>query len=424
MTEISRRRNFIALLRKLICGTGVLVGAAYIYHGLDRLPDEPPQEIPGSDIEVVFEEQTPEESEQLKLSFEEYCRRNPVSTCWDNRQTTDFLYDDGEQIAVIKAEEFAPHLLEQAMQAEPSELNKIAEMPENSVELQAPHKTSKMFGELQQLNQDVLDQMYEEELPEDILEAKSISNPKLIGKNIIPDHKPPYFGDFPVLAVVIDDMGISAKRTADIASLQAPLTASFLTYGRNLERQIENSRRAGQEIMIHVPMEAQKAVDTAPDVLTTQMSKQEIQDSLLTMINQFHGVRGINNHMGSKLTEDKVRMKAVMEILKEKGMFFLDSKTSAASKAEDAAAECGIPYAHRHVFIDNNNDKAYILGQLAKAENVARKNGYAIAIGHPKSQTFAALKEWLPSLKEKGIVLVHLSRIITTLNPSYQKESR
>ena len=420
MTENSRRRMFTSLLRKLVCGIGVFVGAAYIYQGLDRLPDTLPQEVPGSEIEIVFEEQTPEETEQLKLSFEEYCRRNPVSTCWDNRQTTDFLYDDDEQIAVMEAEEFAPHLLEQAMQAEPSELNRIAEMLENNIELQANPQTSKMFSELQQLNQDVLDQMYEEELPEDVLEAKPISNPKLIGKNIIPGHKPPYFGEKPVLAVVIDDMGISAKRTADIASLKAPLTASFLTYGRNLDRQVENSRRAGQEIMIHVPMEAQKAVDTAPDVLTTKMTNQEIQKNLLIMLDKFHDVKGINNHMGSKLTEDKERMMAVMEILKEKGMFFLDSKTSASSKAEDAAAESGVPYAHRHVFIDNNNDKAYILGQLAKAEDVARKNGYAIAIGHPKTQNFAALKEWLPSLENKGIVLTPLSTIVTVLNPSCQ----
>ena len=420
MTDISGRQRLIRLVRKIFCGAVVCLGAYYVYLGLDLLPPEPSLEADNTNIEIVFEEVPEDDAEtrQLRLSFEEYCKRNPISTCWDNRQTTDFLYDDdNEQIAIIKSEEFSPELLEKAMQASPKEINRVAEMLEDKKDLQVDEKTKELISALQDLNQNILDQLYEEELPEDVLEARPISNPKLIGKSIIPAHKPPYFGENPVIAVVIDDMGISAKRTADIASLKAPLTVSFLTYGRNLDKQIENSRLSGQEIMIHVPMEAHSVVDEAPDVLTTQMSQQEIQQNLLAMLGKFHDAKGINNHMGSKLTEDMKRMSAVMDVLKEKGLFFLDSKTSAKSKAEEAAEKAGIAYAHRHVFIDNNNDKAYILGQLAKAENVARKNGYAIAIGHPKTQTFAALKDWLPSLEEKGIVLMPLSKIVAILNP-------
>ena len=260
----------------------------------------------------------------------------------------------------------------------------------------------------------------EEDLPEDIIDTStsSISNPKLQGREILPSRKPPYFGDKPVIVVVIDDMGISPKRTADIASLQAPITSSFLTYGRNIDQQIANSKASGQEIMIHVPMEAQSSKDAAPDVLTTQMSLEEIQNNLTIMLNKFKNVKGINNHMGSKLTEDKTRMTAIMKILKQHNMFFLDSKTSPNSQAEDAAAEVGIAYAHRHVFIDNNNNKEYILGQLNIAEKLARKNGYAIAIGHPKSQTYEALKEWLPKLEEKGITLEPLSKIVNILHPT------
>ena len=213
-------------------------------------------------------------------------------------------------------------------------------------------------------------------------------------------------------------MGISQKRTADISSLKAPLTVSFLTYGRRLDEQIQKSINNGQEIIVHVPMEAQTAIDVAPDVLTTKMSLSEIKNNLHTMLKKFKGIKGINNHMGSKLTEDYNRMKAVMEVLREEGLYFLDSKTSPKSRAEDAAADSGIAYAHRHVFLDNNNDKAYILGQLAKTEKLARKNGYAIAIGHPKTQTYAALKEWLPLAQKNGIKIVPLSYIISTLHPT------
>ncbi len=270
----------------------------------------------------------------------------------------------------------------------------------------------------------LLDRLYEEELPDDIIDTPIVvKNDRMKDLKIIPAHRPPYFGKKPVIAVVIDDMGISAKRTADIASLKGNLTASFLTYSRHLEEQINNSVSQGQEIMIHVPMEALKATDIAPDVLTTDMTMDEIKANLRKMFQKFQGIKGVNNHMGSKLTEDKSRMVAIMQVLKEEGMFFLDSKTSPKSKAEDAARESGIAYAHRHIFLDNNNDKAYILRQLQKTEKLAYKNGYAIAIGHPKTQTYAALKEWLPSVKEKGIEIVPLSRIINVLNPQYASET-
>lgn len=403
----------ILKLSRLLIAAGLVFGGWCLYRNLDLLPEDLPDNTNSETMDVVFTEAEAEE----KLSFEEYCRRNPISTCWNNRQTTDFLYDDEDApIAVVKSEEFAPQLLAEVLQDTPSAIG-IEQLLDSDVDQPQDLPAENIYAELPQFNSDIVEQMYEEDLPEDVIEGKPLSNPKLIGKTIIPDHKPPYFGRKPVLAVVIDDMGISHKRTADIASLHAPLTVSFLTYGSHLQEQVNNSRQAGQEVMIHVPMEAQKKVDTAPDVLTTQMTTEEIRRNLQMMLDKFHDVKGINNHMGSKLTEDKERMLAVMQVLKERGLFFLDSKTSPKSEAEHAAQESGIAYAHRHVFIDNNNDKAYILGQLAKAENVARKNGYAVAIGHPKTQTYAALQEWLPQLPDKGIELWPLSRIVEVLNP-------
>lgn len=270
----------------------------------------------------------------------------------------------------------------------------------------------------------LLDKLYEEDLPDDIIEPKEaeVSTDKVKVLNIVPARKPLYFGKNPLVVVVIDDMGISQKRTADIISLKYPLTAAFLTYGKNLTQQMQNSAAAGQEIMLHTPMEPFSKADVAPDVLTTKMSGEEIQNNLKAMLEKFPEIKGINNHMGSKLTEDYERMQAVMAVLKERGLFFLDSKTSPKSKAEKAAADVGIQYAHRHVFLDNNNDKAYVLGQLAKVEKLARKNGYVIAIGHPKIATYAALKEWLPQLEKKKLQLVHLSKVVEILHPHIDAE--
>ena len=330
-------------------------------------------------------------------AYNQFCQNNPDINCGDTEQ---FLSSPNKSQVIL-------------METNEIDDSRLFEMSMVAV------NGSDISVDVKEMN-NVLEKLYEERLPDDIIDEVIIPRNKKVKKLGVPEHKPAYFGNKPVIVIVIDDMGISHKRTADIASLKAPLTASFLTYGTKLNEQIENSRKNGQEIMIHAPMEAKTVADVAPDVLTTKMTKEEIKSNLLTMIKKFKDVKGINNHMGSKLTEDYDRMKAVMEVLKEEGLFFLDSKTSPKSKAEDAAADSGIAYAHRHVFLDNNNDKAYILGQLGKTEQLARKNGYAIAIGHPKTQTYAALKEWLPKLDEKGLVIEPLSKVVNILHPNHQ----
>ena len=365
---------------------------------------------PETEIEISLKEYKP--------SFEEYCKDSPLSPCLNNTMPTDFLYKD-DPVVIVKAEEFSPQLLDKKLSTVSLSNEFIADIVQQNTDL-APkaNNNTELFAQIPSLESDLVENLYEEKLPEDILE----NNHKQHKNNIIPSRKPPYFGEIPVIAIVIDDMGISLSRTADITKINAPITASFLTYGKNLEQQIINSKNAGHEIIIHIPMEAKSNTDVAPDVLTTQMSQDEIQLRLRTMLAKFSNIKGANNHMGSKLTEDKERMSAVMKVLKNNGMFFLDSKTSPHSTAEEAAKETGIAYAHRHVFIDNNNDKAYILGQLKKAENVAKKNGYAIAIGHPKTKTYEALKEWILQLPKKNLKLLPLSHIVATLNPNIKNQ--
>ena len=354
-----------------------------------------PKEVPVSQPAMVTIDST-------ISAYEQFCRNNTDINCI----TPESLVAEEDKSSVIFLE---TNEIDEALKLQ------ISTIVENGSDLNIhPEDMNKL-----------LDHLYEEKLPDDILDAhpeteitEETATPDIKNISIVPARKPPYFGKVPLIVIVIDDMGISIKRTADIASLKAPITASFLTYGRKLEEQIANSLNSGQEIMIHVPMEAKTAVDVAPDVLTTQMSKDEIKNNLIKMLKKFKNVKGINNHMGSKLTEDFERMKAVMEVLKGEGLYFLDSKTSAQSKAETAASEVGIAYAHRHVFLDNNNDKEYILGQLAQTERLARKNGYAIAIGHPKTQTYAALKEWLPKVAKDCLKIVPLSEIISILHPA------
>lgn len=222
----------------------------------------------------------------------------------------------------------------------------------------------------------------------------------------------------PLLAVVIDDMGINQTRTKDIISLEAPLTSSFLTYGKNLAQLAAAAEAAGHEIMIHAPMEPKVPASLAPDTLMTDMDVETIRNMFGQMLAKFDGitVSGINNHMGSKFTEDKEKLGGVMNILKDRQMFFLDSKTTASSKGRELAEEDGVDFAGRDVFLDNENDYAYIMKQLEAAEKIAAKKGFAIAICHPKSQTYLALKDWLKTLGSKNIKLVHASEIVRAIN--------
>ena len=216
------------------------------------------------------------------------------------------------------------------------------------------------------------------------------------------------------IAVVIDDMGISEKRTRDMISLQVPLTSSFLTYGKDLNGLCEEAIKAGHEVMLHVAMEPKGEASLAPDTLTISMSDEQIKKNFLKMLSKFEGIdlKGVNNHMGSLFTEIAPKLDVVMNVLKEKNMFFLDSRTSENTQGKAVAAIEDVPYVERDVFLDNENDYQYIMKQFAKVEKIASQKGYAVAIGHPKSKTFAALRDWLETLPNKEIKLVHLSEIV------------
>ena len=369
-----------------LLAAALIVGFLAFYFGRGETPDTPEE---ASDQPAAVLEEEPALS-----GYELFCRNNKDISCGNIH---DFVPAD----EMLEAPQIV--LADKVEEAERMEL-----AAENGQEaLPEPADVNRL-----------LDSLYEEQLPEDVIDESASPSESSVKALDVPTHKPPYFGDKPVVVIVIDDMGVSLKRTADIISLNYPLTAAFLTYGKKLDEQLQAAQKAGFELMLHTPMEPFGKADVAPDVLTTKMSLQEIKTNFEVRLQKFDGIKGINNHMGSRLTEDKARMAAVMEVLKDRDLFFLDSKTSANSKAEEAAKEAGIPYAHRHVFLDNNNDKAYILGQLGKLETLARKNGYAIAIGHPKTQTFAALKEWLPQMDGKGLELWPLSRVIELLNPA------
>jgi uncharacterized protein len=223
----------------------------------------------------------------------------------------------------------------------------------------------------------------------------------------------PAAGKRPLVAIVLDDLGLDRTRTAEAIQLRGPLTMSFMTYASDLVEQTAEARRAGHELFLHVPMEAvDRHADPGPHALFTTLAREQILERLRWGLGRFDGFVGINNHMGSKFTADAQSMAPVMEELRARGLAFLDSRTSPASAGIRLAVAYGVPHAARDVFLDDDQTASAIAKQLASVEQTARQHGSAIAIGHPHDQTIAALKVWLPQLGEKGLALVPVSAVV------------
>jgi polysaccharide deacetylase 2 family uncharacterized protein YibQ len=219
-------------------------------------------------------------------------------------------------------------------------------------------------------------------------------------------------GNRPMIAIVLDDVGATPGDVSGALSLPAPVTLSIMTYAPNAAKIAAEAHQAGHEIMVHVPMEPiNRDADPGPNALLVNLSPQEIARRLDWGLAQFQGYVGINNHMGSKFTQDAAGMRVVLGALKARGLLFLDSRTIAKSVGDMLAAELGVTHLQRDVFLDDVIDEADIMKELAHTEAIATKHGIAIAIGHPHRDTVAALRQWIPEVQARGFVLVPITQV-------------
>jgi uncharacterized protein len=217
----------------------------------------------------------------------------------------------------------------------------------------------------------------------------------------------------PMIAIVIDDMGVDRRRSRRILDLKGPLTVSFLTYADDLAGQTAEARGKGHELMLHLPMEpGDHRIDPGPNVLLRDIEPDELRRRIVWGLNRFQGYAGVNNHMGSKFTSDRPSMAVLMQELKRRNIFFLDSRTSGKTVGSSVARRFGVPVVERNVFLDNDNDFDAVKARLAETERLARRRGTAIAIGHPRDGTLAALSAWLPTIEARGFDLVPLTVIL------------
>ncbi|MEZ0259976.1 MAG: divergent polysaccharide deacetylase family protein [Alphaproteobacteria bacterium] len=221
----------------------------------------------------------------------------------------------------------------------------------------------------------------------------------------------------PVIAIVIDDMGLDRARNPKVLNLPKEVTLAYLPYSPNVRWQASQALNAGHELLLHMPMEPERqTANPGPNYLGASMNPLELQSRLVKNLTAFSGYVGINNHMGSKLTCSRDALAVVMTELKERGLSFLDSRTGDCSTAETVARENGVKTTHRDIFIDHSESAAAAAHALVNVEAAARRTGSAIAIGHPKDNTIAALAKWLPTLEAKGFQLVPVSQVIELRN--------
>lgn len=221
------------------------------------------------------------------------------------------------------------------------------------------------------------------------------------------------FSNQPMIAIVLDDVGVAPQHAELAIDLPAPIVLSIMTYANNAETLAQKARANGHEIMVHMPMQPiSDAINPGPNALTVGMSSEELKRRVDWGLGRFKGYVGFNNHMGSRFTQDAVGMRVVLEEAKRRGLLFLDSKTIADSVGDKLAKEMGVTHIARDVFLDDDMSETAVSRQLSAAEAVARRQGYAVAIGHPHPATISVLKRWLPEVKARGFVIVPLTTIV------------
>jgi len=219
-------------------------------------------------------------------------------------------------------------------------------------------------------------------------------------------------GEKAKVIIIIDDMGLDKRRTQAVMDLKAPLTLAFLPYAEGLTEMTSHARAQGHELMIHVPMEPlNENLNPGPVALLADMDEKEIRGAMKGIFTSFDGYVGINNHMGSKVTQSPEIMSWVMEELQKRGLLFVDSKTIGSSVAGEMADRYHLDHVDRDVFLDHYNSDEFVAESLQNLEHIALARGYAVAIGHPKDVTIRGLEAWLPTLEEKGLELVRVSAI-------------
>jgi polysaccharide deacetylase 2 family uncharacterized protein YibQ len=218
----------------------------------------------------------------------------------------------------------------------------------------------------------------------------------------------------PRVAVVIDDLGDSLETARKVLALEPAVTVAVIPFRSESAAVAAAAVADGREVILHLPLEPERtaAMQGGSGFLRTAMEPASLETQLERDLRAVPYIVGVNGHMGSRFTSDPRAMRTLLGALHERGLFFLDSKTSPESVAAEVAAGLQVPFAERNVFLDHDPAPAAVAEALASAASVARRSGQAIAIGHPHATTLAALATWLPEAARQGFDVVPVSALV------------
>ena len=213
---------------------------------------------------------------------------------------------------------------------------------------------------------------------------------------------------------MIDDLGNDAAAVERIARWPYAVTGAVLPELPGSAAAARRLARSGKEVLLHLPMEPKgfPEVRPGPGAVLRSQSEEEIVRTLAGDLDTVPGAIGVNNHMGSALTTDRDAMDAVMTALRERGLYFVDSRTSADSTGFAVAREMGMPAAERQVFLDDDPEPAAIREEFSRLRDLAASRGAAIAIAHPRATTLEVLREEVPRALADGYVFVPVSFLL------------
>ncbi|WP_396588297.1 divergent polysaccharide deacetylase family protein [Bermanella sp. R86510] len=214
------------------------------------------------------------------------------------------------------------------------------------------------------------------------------------------------------IAIIIDDIGNSLTRGLDAIALPGNITFAVMPHRKHSKTLAERAGRLGKEVILHAPMSNINKQTLGAGALYAELGEDTFKRRLLFSIDNTPYIRGINNHMGSQLTTSSQAMDWVMDVLKDKKLFFVDSRTHANSVAFERAQFHGLASAKRDVFLDHERTVSAIHKQFKLTVSIAQKYGSAIAIGHPYPETLTYLQHVLPQLAQHNIETIYVSALL------------
>ncbi len=217
------------------------------------------------------------------------------------------------------------------------------------------------------------------------------------------------------VALIMDDMGNSLETLDAIIALGRPVTVSVLPYSPHAAETARIAHERGLEVLLHLPLESvnnHEAMADTEGLIMAMMTEPAIVAAFEASYDRVPFAAGTNNHMGSRFTAERDLMRTILKPIKERGLFFVDSRTTAKTVALDEARKMGIPATQRDVFLDADADRGRIRGRLIELLQKARKKGRAVGICHPFPETLAVLKSSLFLLDSYNLEAVPVSKLV------------